>query len=292
MNRVKPWLMACRPKTLPAAVAPVLMGLALGYSDGAFDAAVAAVTLVTALLLQVGTNYANDYFDFVHGTDTAERQGPTRITQAGLVSLEQMRLATVIVFLGAALGGLFLVYRGGWPILVLGLLAIASAVFYTAGPVPLGYVGLGDLLVLVFFGFVAVGGTYTLQTGTIKATALLAGLAPGMLSTAILAVNNLRDHATDAETGKRTLAVRFGVRFARMEYLFALLVAAAVPVILCVVTRAHYASLPAIATLLFALPALRSVLCGKAGPALNHVLAVTGRVLFLYSVVFAIGWIL
>lgn len=253
---------------------------------------IAAATLLAALFIQIGTNFANDYFDFVHGTDTPDRKGPTRVTQAGLISLVAMRWATAMSFLAAAAFGLFLVYHGGWPILLIGVFSIICGVFYTAGPYPLGYIGLGDILVLIFFGFAAVGGTYYLQTGNLSAVVLIAAVAPGLLSTAILAVNNLRDRTTDQETGKRTLAVRFGSRFARGEYLFTILATACVPVLLCLLTRAHYLSLLSTGTLLLAIPSIKTVFRSEGGPALNHVLGATGRVLFLYSLVFSIGWLL
>ena len=292
MPSLKTWIMASRPKTLPAAVAPVMIGTAMAVADGHGSALIAAATLLAALFIQIGTNFANDYFDFVHGTDRPDRKGPTRVTQAGLVSLSGMRWATAFSFAVAAAFGLFLVYHGGWPILLIGVLSIVAGILYTAGPYPLGYIGLGDILVLIFFGFAAVGGTYYVQTGTITAVVLIAAIAPGLLSTAILAVNNLRDRSTDSETGKRTLAVRFGSRFARGEYLFTILVTACVPVILCLLTRAHYFALLSIATLLLAIPSIKTVFASEGGPALNHVLGATGRVLFLYSLAFTIGWLL
>jgi 1,4-dihydroxy-2-naphthoate octaprenyltransferase len=292
MPKLKIWIMASRPKTLPAAVAPVLIGSAMAYADGCFSPLIAAATLLGALFIQIGTNFANDYFDFVHGTDTDQRLGPTRVTQAGLVSLRGMRWATVISFLIAALFGLFLVYCGGWPILVIGIFSIVCGVFYTAGPFPLGYIGLGDVLVLIFFGFVAVGGTYYVQTRTINAAVLIAGAGPGLLSTAILAVNNLRDRETDRATGKHTLAVRFGVRFARYEYLLSILITACLPIVLCGLTHDHYATLVSMPVLLLSLPSIRSVFHEEVGPQLNHVLGKTGRVLFLYSMAFSVGWIL
>ncbi len=292
MPTLKTWVMASRPKTLPAAVAPVVMGTAMAYADGHYAPVIAVTTLMAALFLQIGTNFANDYFDFIHGADTPQRQGPTRVTQAGLVSLPAMRRATALSFLIAAAFGLLLVIHGGWPILVIGVLSIAAAVFYTAGPVPLGYIGLGDILVLIFFGFAAVGGSYYLQTRTISAAVLIAGVGPGLLSTAILAVNNLRDRETDLMTGKRTLAVRFGVRFARFEYLLSILIAACVPVVLCSITGGHYACLLSIVPLLFAIRSIRTVFMSEPGPALNAVLGTTGRLLFFYSLAFAVGWIL
>jgi 1,4-dihydroxy-2-naphthoate octaprenyltransferase len=292
MPTLNTWIMASRPKTLPAAVAPVLIGSAMAYADGFFSPLIALATLMGALFIQIGTNFANDYFDFVKGTDTDQRLGPTRVTQAGLVSLREIRWATALSFLVAAAFGGILIYYGGWPILAIGVLSIVFGVLYTAGPIPLGYIGLGDILVLIFFGFVAVGGTYYLQTGTLNAAVLIAGAGPGLLSTAILAVNNLRDRDTDASTGKRTLAVRFGVRFARYEYLLSILITACIPVALCIMTQGHYASLTASLFLLLTIPSIKRVFHREGGPELNSVLGATGRALFLFSIAFAVGWIL
>ena len=292
MPPLKIWLMASRPKTLPAAVAPVAIGLAMAYADGAFSPLIAAATLLGALFIQIGTNFANDYFDFMHGTDTDERLGPTRVTQAGLVSLRGMRWATALSFLIAAAFGAVLVYYGGWPILLIGILSILAGVLYTAGPFPLGYIGLGDILVLIFFGFVAVGGTYYLQTGTLNTAVLIAGAGPGLLSTAILAVNNLRDRETDVKTGKRTLAVRFGARFARYEYLLSVLITGCIPVALCLMTKDHYAALASVPVLLLTVPSIKQVFRRESGPELNSVLGETGRALFLFSIIFSLGWML
>jgi 1,4-dihydroxy-2-naphthoate octaprenyltransferase len=292
MPTLQTWIMASRPKTLSAAVAPVLIGSAMAYADGFFSPLIALATLMGALFIQIGTNFANDYFDFVKGTDTDQRLGPTRVTQAGLVSLQEIRWATALSFLVAAAFGGILIYYGGWPILAIGVLSIVFGVLYTAGPIPLGYIGLGDILVLIFFGFVAVGGTYYLQTGTLNAAVLIAGAGPGLLSTAILAVNNLRDRDTDASTGKRTLAVRFGVRFARYEYLLSILITACIPVVLCIMTQGHYASLTASLFLLLTIPSIKRVFHREGGPELNSVLGATGRALFLFSIAFAVGWIL
>jgi 1,4-dihydroxy-2-naphthoate polyprenyltransferase len=292
MPTLQTWLMAARPKTLPAAVAPVLIGTAMAYAEGHCSLLIAAATLLAALCIQIGTNFANDYFDFIHGTDTDERLGPTRVTQAGLVSLSAMRWATLISFLIAAGFGCILVFYGGWPILLIGVLSIAAGVLYTAGPFPLGYMGLGDILVLIFFGFIAVGGTYYLQAGTLNTAVLIAGVGPGLLSTAILAVNNLRDRETDTKTGKRTLAVRFGARFAQYEYLLAILVTAGLPIALCLMTADHYFSLIATPALLLTIPSVKRVFGRATGPELNAVLGATGRALFIYSALFSIGWIL
>ena len=277
MASLQTWIMASRPKTLPAAVAPVLIGSAMAYDDGGFSIAVAVACVMGALFIQIGTNFANDYFDFLHGTDTDQRTGPTRVTQAGLVSLRGMRWATLVAFLVAAAFGTFLVYRAGLPILVIGILSIIAGVLYTAGPYPLGYLGLGDILVLIFFGFAAVGGTYYAHTRTINTPVLIAGVGPGLLATAILVVNNLRDRETDVLTGKRTLAVRFGAAFA---------------VVLVVLTRGHIYVLASIAPLLLSIPTIRTVFQTDGGPALNAGLAETGRVLLFFSLTFAIGWVI
>ncbi len=286
------WLLAARPKTLWAAVAPVLMGTGMAFADHGFHPWAAVAALFGAVMIQVGTNYANDYFDHIKGSDTSERLGPTRATAAGLVTPSQMKRATIIVFVLAALAGAYLVWRGGWPILVIGLVSILLGVLYTGGPKPIGYVGLGDLFVLVFFGPVAVAGTYYVQTLTFSMSAVIAGLAPGLFSVAILTVNNLRDVDNDARAGKRTLAVRFGKRFARREYVCCLLLAAAVPVWLVFGDGGKLTALTAVAAVLLGVPAMLKVLNGHDGPALNMVLAKTGQLLLLYSLLFTIGWIL
>jgi 1,4-dihydroxy-2-naphthoate polyprenyltransferase len=219
------WLLAARPKTLPAALAPVLLGTSLAIRDGSFAFLPALAAAVCALLLQIGSNYANDYFDHRKGADTADRLGPLRATASGLISPEQMRNAAGIVLGVAALIGLYLVMVGGWPILAIGIAALLAAVAYTGGPFPYGYAGLGDLFVFLFFGLVAVNGTYYLQTGEITGLALLISICAGALVTAILVVNNIRDMETDARAGKRTLAVIFGLRSAQIEYLGLMLIA-------------------------------------------------------------------
>lgn len=292
-SRLKIWLQAARLRTLGAALAPVLIGTALAFGDGfrAWPAALAAA--LGATLIQIGTNFANDYFDFLKGADTAERIGPQRVSQAGLVSPTQVRNAFLLTFALSALPGLYLIYVGGWPILLLGALSIASGILYTAGPWALAYVGLGDLFVLIFFGFAATAGTYYVQTGTLSTPVLWASIAPGLLSMAILTVNNLRDRLTDGASNKRTLAVRFGPGFARGEYLLCWLGAAAMPWIIFFATEAKAPlSLLASGVLLLAVPALRKVFALDSHPALNPVLGQTGKLLLIYSLVFSAGWLL
>lgn len=287
------WMLAARPKTLWAGAGPVFMGAAMAAADGVFHPVAAFCALIGALLIQIGTNFANDYFDFVKGTDTEERIGPTRATQAGLVTPAQMRNATVAVFGLAFLAGLYLVYRGGVPILVLGVVSILCGVLYTGGPFPLGYLGLGDVFVLVFFGPVAVAGTYYVQALSLPTAPILAGLAPGLLSCAILTANNLRDADGDIKTGKRTLAVRFGKPFARAEFVVTLLGGIfAVPIALAVMDTAQIGCLIACVAVLPAISPIKTVLSGVEGAPLNNVLAQAGKVLLVFSLLFSIGWLL
>jgi 1,4-dihydroxy-2-naphthoate octaprenyltransferase len=283
------WWPAARPRTLGAAVSPVLLGTGLAARDGAFHALAAAAALLGALLLQVGTNYANDYCDFVHGADSDARLGPPRATQQGWVQSATMRRACWVVFGAAAAVGVYLVARAGWPIALVGIAGIACGVLYTAGPRPLGYLGGGEILVLLFFGPVAVAGTHYVQALRWSPTAAIAGLGPGLLATCLLAVNNLRDIATDRVAGKRTLAVRWGARFAKVEYAAALAGAALVPAALALAERAPPWSALASAACLLALPAAREVWASRPGETLHLALAGTGRALLAYGALFALG---
>lgn len=286
------WVLAARPKTLWAALSPVLVGIAFAQDRGLFHFPSATGALLGALLIQIGTNYANDYFDFQKGADTGDRLGPLRATQAGLVTPPAMLRATIVTFGLVALVSLYLIARAGWPILIIGVLAIASGILYTAGPRPLGYIGLGDLFVLVFFGPVAVGGTYYVQALQIDPIVILAGIAPGLMCVAILTVNNLRDVEQDRLAGKRTMAVRWGRSFARGEYILSIVVASVLPAGLGLATGTHpYAALTLVVFLL-AVPVIKQVVRTTDGPALNAVLAQTGRLTFLHSVVFSLGWLL
>ncbi|HMP74155.1 MAG TPA: 1,4-dihydroxy-2-naphthoate polyprenyltransferase [Kiritimatiellia bacterium] len=212
------WWLAARPKTLWAGVGPIFLGMGLAASVGGMDVGVGLLCLAGALLLQVGTNFCNDWADFVKGADTEERKGPKRMTQAGWISPGAMLAATVITFAAAAVVCGLLVARAGWPLAVVGVVSILAGVLYTAGPYPLAYLGLGDVFVLVFFGPVAVAGTFYVQVLELSWLPVWMGLGPGLLSVAILVVNNLRDIEGDAKAGKKTLAVRFGPTFARVEY--------------------------------------------------------------------------
>jgi 1,4-dihydroxy-2-naphthoate octaprenyltransferase len=268
------------------------MGIGMAVAGGVAHVGAALAALVGALLLQIGTNFANDYFDFVKGTDTEDRLGPERMTQQGHISPSAMRRAFIATFALALLVGIYLVARGGWPIVVIGLSGIAAGILYTGGPRPLGYSGWGDLLVLVYFGPVAVAGTVYVQSGRWSSDALVAGLAPGFLGAALLAVNNLRDTETDRATGKRTLAVRFGRRFAKAEYALCVAVAVAVPLAQWLSGRGPALALLATTTCATAIPALRAVIAARTGDRLLAPLAATGRLLAMYGIAFLVGWVL
>lgn len=293
MPSLKTWLMAIRPKTLPAAIAPVLIGTAMAFGDGVQDFVSATVCLIGALAIQIGTNLANDYYDFKKGADTGGRLGPTRVTQAGLIKPQNVKKAFIISFFIAVLASLYLIGRGGWPIAVIAIVSILSGILYTAGPWPLGYLGLGEIFVFIFFGPVAVGGTYYVQSFEINPAIIVAGFAPGLLSMAVLVVNNLRDIETDRAAGKRTLAVRFGKSFVMTEYLFSVIAAALIPGIVYLMTDDYFFSMAAILTIFFAIPAIKTVLVkSDDAPALNRALSSTGILLLIYSVLFSLGWIL
>ena len=288
-SKIKIWLLAARPKTLPAAAAPVVIGTAMAWESGGFHPLSALAALVGAIMIQIGTNFANDYFDFKKGADEHDRLGPTRMTQAGLVSPNAMRLAMIIAFKLALLAGIYLVYRGGIPIVVIGLLSILFGILYTAGRYALGYIGLADLFVLLFFGPVAVGGTYYVQTLQISWPVIIAGLAPGLFSVAILTVNNLRDIEGDRNVGKKTLPVRFGPTFAKLEYLFSVIVACIIPALIFIFHDVSIYSAVTLVVILAAIPSFRKVF-NETGTILNDVLASTGKLLLLYAVIFSVGW--
>lgn len=231
MTRFQAWVLASRPRTLTAAAAPVLLGTGMAVGWGAFSPLPAAAALAGALLIQIGTNLANDYYDHVRGGDTEERVGPLRVTQAGLVPPPTVKRATYLVLGLALVLGVYLVWVGGLPILVIGTASLVCAVAYTGGPFPLAYHGLGDLFVFLFFGLAAVGGTVWVQAFSFGPQVLLAGAGMGAMSTAILVVNNLRDLETDARAGKRTMAVRLGHAGTKFELLFLLVMGLGAPVV-------------------------------------------------------------
>ncbi len=297
--------MAARPQTLPAGAAPVVVGTGLALHDGVFAPAAAVAALLGALLLQVGTNFANDYYDAVKGTDSADREGFTRVTAGGLIEPARVKQAMAATYALAVVVGLYLVYVGGLPILVVGLSSIAAGIAYTGGPYPYGYRGLGDLFVFLYFGVIAVVGTYYVQAasalasvdplalgipeGTVTAAALTASLPVAGLSTAILIVNNVRDREEDAAAGKRTLAVMFGYGFSRVEWLAMVGMAYVVPVLFALDPAFGLSALLPLVTLPLALVLTMIVFSRTDGEALNPALERTGQLLAIHSALFAIG---
>lgn len=282
------WLIAIRPATLTAALVPVAVGTACAIAAGGFQASPAIAALLGALLIQIGTNFANDVFDFEKGADDGARLGPVRAAQAGLLSTHQLRRGMVVVFSLAVLVGLYLVWVGGPWVIAIGLASIAAGIGYTAGPFPLAYHGLGDVFVLLFFGFVAVCGTVFVQTGSVPALAWWASVPVGALATAVLVVNNVRDVEGDTRANKRTLAVRFGRRAGHWEYAALLLAAYTVPVGLLWSGLASTWVLSPLLTLPVAWQLWRSVTRDQ-GVALNPTLVGTARLLLVHGLLFAVG---
>ena len=277
---MKAWLLASRPKTLSAAIVPVLMGTALAARDqAAVSWGLFAFTLLGAVLIQIATNFINDAIDFRKGADTGERLGPTRVTQAGLLSARAVMTAAWLCLAGAALCGIPLIVRGGWPLLIIGLASMAAAYAYTGGPYPLAYHGLGELFVVVFFGLLAVGGTFYVQTLQLTRGALLAGVAAGSLATVMIVINNLRDIDGDRRSNKRTLAARFGEGFARFEvFLFTL--------------APFIAVFPITWLPLLALPlALLAIACASRsrGTALNRCLGIGSALQWAFGILFVVS---
>ncbi len=280
--------MAIRPKTLPAAVAPVAAGTALAIREDGVDWSTAGLALAGALLLQIASNLANDLFDFEKGADGPDRTGPTRVVQSGLLSARQIRCALFFVLsVGVGVGSL-LVAAGGWLVAVIGLFAILSALAYTAGPYPLGYHGWGDAFVFLFFGPIAVGGTAYVQMGHLPALTPWVGTALGALCTNILVVNNLRDRSSDARTGKRTLVVRFGERFALLEYGLLLVVAMGVALGMALWGPLGYHGLLPLISLPFGAWLVHAVATER-GMALNRRLAQTAVLLLGYALLLSLG---
>ena len=285
-NRFNVWLLAARPKTLPAAISPVIVGSAFVYQYGGFNLTVAVAALLTALLLQIGANLANDVFDFYRGADISERMGPVRVTQAGLLSPKEVLVGMWVSFGIAGFLGLFIFIQAGWIVLVIGLLSIVAAIAYTGGPFPLGYYGLGDITVFIFFGPVAVCGTFYIQAQTLNRPVLIAAIPMGLLITAILVVNNLRDINTDAAVGKKTLAVMLGARGTRYEYLICLLFSFSVPIFMLFMGYASIWVMLVLLALPLSFSLIRSV-WEDSGRSLNKTLAGTGQLVLIFSLLFS-----
>ena len=288
---IRAWVLAARPATLTAAFAPVAVGTACAWRAGGFRADAALAALVGAFLIQIATNFANDMYDFQKGADTEARLGPVRAAQAGLLTVAQLRRGILVTFGLALLVGVYLTVIAGPVVVLIGISSILSGLAYTGGPFPLAYNGLGDLFVMIVFGFVAVCGTAFVQMSSVPSTAWLAAIPIGALATGILAVNNVRDFEGDRDAGKRTLVVRFGRRWGVLEYLTLIVVSYAMPVIMFLLDFTDAWGLLPLLTLPWALKLVRSVSRDQ-GPTLNHTLAGTAKLLSVFGFLFAIGIVL
>lgn len=292
MTSFSTWVLAARLRTLPAAIAPVILGGALASRHGVFDAFPWSVALLCAVLIQIGTNFANDYFDFKKGADTPDRIGFIRASASGLIAPDRMWFATKLTMAVAFLLGLLLVAHAGWVILLIGVLSILFGLLYTGGPFPLGYNGLGDVFVFVFFGIVAVMGTYYVQALEWNTESFWVSLAVGALATNILVVNNLRDVHTDKVAGKRTLGVLLGENWLKAEYVGLFLMALAIPPHLYWQEGYNlYIFLPFLA-IPIGLKPLKTVLRHEEKAALNHTLIQTAQFLAVFSLLLAFGILL
>ena len=283
------WLYATRPKTLAASVAPVFIGSAMAYSaDEEFRGWVAALCLFSTMALQVGTNLANDYFDFLKGTDRADRQGPPRVLTLGWLQRRELYRGMLLSFAVAAILGLILSFvRGGWPVVLILLLGILAGIGYTGGPFPLAYHGLGDFFAFIFFGPVAVAATYYVHALNLSPAAIMMGSSPGAFAVAMIAINNYRDRETDGRSGKHTLALRFGKTFARGEISLALILGIVTPFFL----EWHLGNVMLLFLLFPGGIILRDLWMHENGKVLNSCLARTGQLMLLHSLLLSMAWI-
>lgn len=283
--------MAIRPKTLPASTAGVVAGTAVAILEGHFAFLPALAALGVGILLQIASNLANDVFDFERGTDTSERVGPVRVTQARLLTPKQVKMGLIVVISMAACLGLYLTWIAGWPVLLIGVAAIASAVLYTGGPYPLGYHGFGDLFVFLFFGLAAVAGTYFVQARAVSPVAWWMAVPIGLIVVDLLVVNNLRDIQTDEKAGKRTLAVRMGVKLTRINYIVWLLVAYSIIPGFIIAGVIPWMAILTWLSLPYAIKTLRLVL-SSSGRGLNPALAGTSQLALVYALLFMVAVLL
>jgi 1,4-dihydroxy-2-naphthoate polyprenyltransferase len=283
------WLVAARPRTLPAAVAPVLVGTALAASEGFFRPLAFVAALVGSVFIQIGTNLSNDYSDARRGADTEDRLGPVRVTSGGLMPPRRVLVGTWVAFGVAVAAGAYLVAVAGWELVLVGAVSILAGVLYTGGPRPYGYEGLGELFVFLFFGVVAVAGSYFVQTERLEWEAFALSVPVGLLAAAILVVNNVRDIDTDRRAGKRTLAVKLGRPGVRKLFVAVLVVAFLSPVAIWLGGGLSAWILISLATAPLAVPLARTVLTRVDGPSLNAALGRSGALLALFSLLLAAG---
>lgn len=291
ITKLDAWIIASRPRTLAAAIVPVVVGTAITIHDGKFKALAAILALVCSLLIQVGTNFVNDLFDFLHGTDKKDRMGPQRATVSGILSIFEMKLGIYFTFGLSFILGLYLIYLGGLFILIIGVVSIMAGIAYTAGPFPLAYNGLGDIAAFLFFGFVGTIGTYYVQANEITAMSFWASVPVGALITNILVVNNYRDREEDRSNGKNTLIVLFGEKFGRIQYVFFMIISYSILFIVYFTFKKEIVVFLPILTLPLAVKLIKMIYTLR-GSELNKTLELTAKLTALYGLLFAAGILL
>ena len=290
-TKIDSWIIASRPRTLLAAFVPVMVGSAVAFNEGKLKIILSLSALLCSLLIQVGTNFTNDLYDFLKGSDTTKRKGPRRVLASGLISVGEMKTAIVLTFFTAFLIGLFLVYHGGFVILVIGILSILAGLAYTAGPYPLAYNALGDIFVFMFFGIIGTVGTYYLHTNDLSIVSFISSIPVGALVTNILVVNNYRDIEEDKTAGKKTLAVKLGKNFTRYQFIFLIVLSFLVPLILFIFFNASIFIFLPYLTLPIAYKVI-SMIYTLNGTQLNSTLELTARLSAIYGLLFSAGIIL
>lgn len=290
--RLKLWIQAARPWTLGVTVSPVLMGIIIAHTESGIQWLAAIAALLGGIFIQIGTNLANDYFDFKKGADTESRVGPQRVTQSGLIAPKTVKIGFLASFGISFILGIYLVYLGGWPIVIIGLLSLLFGVIYTGGPFPLAYFGLAELPAFLFFGPIACATTTYVQTGTWSTAAIMAGVSAGFFSVALLSINNLRDYQEDRKVGKRTLIARFGRQFGVIEYGFSILAATLIPLLLIFISPAQSMIGITAITSLMALHAVRVTVQYRESSELYAVLKMTSKLQIIFTVIFLITWVI
>ncbi|MBS3945365.1 MAG: 1,4-dihydroxy-2-naphthoate polyprenyltransferase [Melioribacter sp.] len=291
ISKLDAWILASRPKTLLAALVPVVVGTSIAINDNKFHLTAALIALLCSILIQIGTNFVNDLYDFLAGTDKKERLGPQRAVASGIISVNQMKAGMIISFGLSFILGLYLVYLIGWEILLIGVISIIAGIAYTAGPFPLAYNGLGDLASFLFFGLIGTVGTYYVQAEEITATVFWSSIPVGALITNILVVNNYRDRLEDQSNGKHTLAVLMGEKFTRIQYVLFMILSYSILLIVFFTYKQSLLVFLPLLSLPLAIKLIRMIFTLH-GKELNKTLEQTAKLSALYGLLFAIGILL
>lgn len=292
VSTLNPWFVAIRPKTLTAGLSPVILGFAFALKEGFFNFKIIIMILIATMAIQIATNLINDYCDFLKGIDNKKHLGFTKVLVEGMISLQAMRKAIYAILSIAALASAYLIAKGGWPVAIIAATAIFFAVAYSAGPYPLSHLGLADLVELLYFGPIAVSGTYYLLTHHLPTYVIIGGFIPGFLSLAILTIDNLRDYQTDKAKGKKTLCVRLGEKFAQFEYYSCIMMGFLIPILLVAITKKHFICLSCFILLPLYKTCLDSVKDNHSAQELNKALKQTAASLLLFTLIFSTGWLL